>query len=181
LTGGDRVRARRLYENSYEFDPCFKLWLATNHKPNIKGTDPAIWSRLKLVPFDVSFEGREDRSLKADLLKELPGILAWAVKGCGYWQAAGLEFPESVKQATREYRSESDQVGRFLEETCVFGTYLTARARSLYGAYRQWAEETGETVLSEKAFAMRLKQRGLQSDHERTGALYKGVGLRSER
>jgi putative DNA primase/helicase len=79
LTGGDRVRARQLYENSYEFDPSWKIWLATNPKPVIRGTDPAIWSRIKLVPFDVSFEGREDRTLKTSLQDELPGILNWAI------------------------------------------------------------------------------------------------------
>src|ERR1035438_4193529 len=86
LTGGDLVRARRLYENSYEFDPTWKIWLATNYKPVVRGTDPAIWSRIRLLPFDVSFEGREDKTLKTALLAELPGIVNWAVEGCLRWQ-----------------------------------------------------------------------------------------------
>ena len=144
LTGGDRVRARRLYENSYEFDPTHKVWLATNHKPVIRGTDPAIWSRLKLVPFEVSFEGREDKTLKQALLCELPGILAWALEGCRLWQKEGLSFPESVVNATSEYRRDSDQVRRFIEECCTVGQFAQVKARTLYGAYRKWAEQTGE-------------------------------------
>lgn len=178
LTGGDRVRARRLHENSYEFDPTFKLWLATNHKPTIRGTDPAIWSRIKLIPFDVSFEGREDRTLKDDLLKELPGILTWAVQGCIHWQAAGLAFPESVRQATAEYRTESDQVGRFIEECCILGLFATAKGRKLYTEYQEWAKVTGEHVLTETAFGRRLTERGLEKVREKDGQTYKGIGLK---
>jgi putative DNA primase/helicase len=107
LTGGDRVRVRKLHENSSEFDPTWKIWLASNHKPTIKGQDSAIWSRIRLVPFDASFEGREDRTLKTALLGELPGVLAWAVEGCLRWQAEGLPSPNSVLKATGEYRSEA--------------------------------------------------------------------------
>jgi putative DNA primase/helicase len=131
LTGGDRVRARRLYENSYEFDPTHKIWLATNHKPVIRGTDSAIWSRLKLIPFEVSFEGREDKTLKQALLRELPGILAWALEGCRLWQKEGLSFPESVINATGEYRRDSDHVGRFIEECCAVGQFAQGSYRSV--------------------------------------------------
>src|ERR1039458_5355848 len=112
LTGGDLVRARRIYENSFEFQPTHKIWLASNHKPAVRGTDAAIWSRIKLIPFAVSFEGREDRGLKDALREELPGILAWSVQGCVLWQKDGLQFPETVTKATEEYRAENDQVGR---------------------------------------------------------------------
>ena len=136
LTGGDRVRARKLYENSTEFDPTFKIWLATNYKPEVRGTDAAIWSRIKTVPFDVSFEGREDKSLKKELLREAPGIMAWAVRGCMRWQKTGLGFPRSVVEATQEYRADSDQVGRFVAERCVKSPNGRARAAALYEAYR---------------------------------------------
>lgn len=179
LTGGDRVRARRLYENSYEFDPTHKIWLATNHKPTVRGTDPAIWSRLKLIPFEVSFEGREDKALKQALHAELPGILAWAVQGCLSWQREGLDFPESVVSATAEYRRESDQVGRFTEECCVVGESLTARARQLYACYKGWAESVGEEVLTETAFGVRFGDR-FGKKHFVAGTSYVGVGLKDE-
>jgi putative DNA primase/helicase len=102
LPGGDRVRARRLWKNSSEFDPTHKLWLATNYTPGIGGNAPAIWSRMKLIPFTVSFEGREDKKLKELLLTELPGILAWAVRRCLEWQKQGLRMPPAVHEATEE-------------------------------------------------------------------------------
>jgi putative DNA primase/helicase len=179
LTGGDRVRARRLYENSYEFDPTHKVWLATNHKPAIRGTDPAIWSRLKLVPFEVSFEGREDKTLKQALLRELPGILAWAVEGCRLWQKEGLSFPESVVNATSEYRRDSDQVRRFTEECCTVGQFAQVKARTLYGAYRKWAEQTGEEILSETAFGIRISER-FRKEHKESGTFYAGISLKHD-
>ncbi len=179
LTGGDRVRARRLYENSYEFDPTHKTWLATNHKPEVRGADPAIWSRIKLVPFEVSFDGREDKTLKQTLLNELPGILTWAVEGCLEWQKQGLNFPSSIIEATGDYRHESDQVARFVEDCCVVGDSVQVKARRLYKAYREWVEEMGEKTLSETAFGRRITQR-FQKDHKETGTVYMGVGLRVE-
>jgi len=162
LTGGDRVRARALYENSSEFDPAFKIWLATNHKPVIRGTDPAIWSRIKLIPFEVSFEGREDKCLKEELKQELPGILAWAVRGCLRWQKDGLRFPESVRNATTEYRNESDQVGRFLDEQCNLDAALNAKTKAskLYLEYQSWCDRNGEEKLTATAFGRQLTERG---------------------
>jgi len=180
LTGGDLVRARNLYERSVEWLPTHKIWLAVNHKPVIRGTDPGIWSRIKLIPFDVSFEGREDRTLKQALLEEMAGILAWAVQGCLRWLEEGLEFPESVQQATAEYRRESDQVGRFIDESCLVGEFASIKARGLYEAYRKWAECTGERILTETAFGRRLRERGFAKEHGRAGRLYRGIGLRAD-
>ena len=89
LTGGDRVSARFLYGELFTFTPVLKLWLASNHKPEIQGTEQAIWRRVQLVPFDVDFRGKEDPMLKEKLLAELPGILAWSVRGCMAWLADG--------------------------------------------------------------------------------------------
>ncbi|MBZ5727448.1 MAG: bifunctional DNA primase/polymerase [Acidobacteriia bacterium] len=180
LTGGDRIRARRLYENSSEFDPTFKLWLATNHKPKVSGTDPAIWSRIKLVPFDVSFEGHENKSLKQALLEELPGILAWAVRGCLRWQKDGLKFPASVVEATTEYRSESDEVGRFLSECCILSKDSKARMKSsrLYELYKVWCEQNGEEPLTATAFGRRLTERGMSKQNTMKGVMCEGLSLR---
>jgi putative DNA primase/helicase len=178
ITGGDRVRARRYYENSSEFDPTHKVWLATNHKPVIPANDPAMSSRLKMVPFAaVSFEDREDKTLKQSLHAELPGILVWAVEGCLQWQHEGLGIPESVLRATSQYRQESDQVARFVEECCTLGKSLQARARAVYNCYRKWVKATGEEILTEKSFGTRLGERFLK-EHKQTGTFYKGIGLR---
>jgi putative DNA primase/helicase len=180
LTGGDRIRARNLYERSVEWLPTHKIWLAVNHKPIIRGTDDAIWSRIKLVPFDVSFAGREDRQLKSKLEEELEGILTWAVEGCRQWLASGLQCPATVHQATQQYRVESDQIGRFIEECCVTTDGGRVRARPLYQAYRAWCEQTGEHPITETAFAMRLAERGLRKARTSRHTFYVGIQLREE-
>ena len=180
LTGGDKVRARRLYENSWEFTPTHKIWLATNHKPRVRGNDSAIWSRIKLVPFDVTFEGIEDRNLKGTLTNELEGILAWCATGCLAYLANGLAFPDSVTAATAEYRHESDALGRFIEERCVTGEYATGRAKNLFAAFKSWADETGEQIVTATAFGRRLTQRGFLKDKDERGICYSGIGLRHE-
>jgi putative DNA primase/helicase len=180
LTGGDLVRARNLYERSTEWQPTHHLWLAVNHKPVIRGTDSGIWSRIRLVAFAVSFDGREDRTLKVRLLEELPGILAWAVEGCLRWQESGLGTCESVQAATSEYRAESDQFARFIEEVCVVGEYFSVKAKSLYTAYRTWPEQAGESLVNETGFGRRLIERGFDRKHTEGGRVYHGIGLRAE-
>jgi len=182
LTGGDRVSARRLYENSFEFEPTHKIWLATNHKPRIRGADDGIWSRIKLIPFEVSFEGREDKGLKEELKNELPGILAWAVRGCSRWQEIGLRFPESVRNATAEYRSESDQVGLFLAAECDLDAPPTSRVRAsaLFSAYKAWCDRNGEEKMTGTAFGLRLTERRLPKKSTSKGVVYIGITLKSE-
>ena len=123
LTGGDVITARFLHKEFFTFRPTWKIWLATNHKPAIQGTDQGIWSRPKLVPFTVNFSGHEDRGLKAALLEptELSGILRWAVEGCRDYLREGISYPDEVLKATAEYQAESDLIGRFLEEQCEVG------------------------------------------------------------
>ncbi len=109
LTGSDTISARFLHQEFFEFVPAFKLWIAGNHKPVIRGTDLGIWRRIRLVPFTVTIPADEiDPYLPNKLRAELPGILAWAVQGCLLWQKGGLRPPAKVEQATAAYRSESD-------------------------------------------------------------------------
>ena len=180
LTGGDRLRARRLHENSSEFDPTHKIFLGVNHKPVVKGTDGAIWSRIKLIPFEVSFEGREDKNLKSALLDELPGILTWAVEGCLRWQEEGLDVPDTVTTATQGYRLESDQVGRFVSECCLVGDFASAKARPLYLAYKKWTEEAGEAATTEVAFSTAMTDRNYKKEHTKSGNMYRGICIKTE-
>ncbi len=105
ISGGDKLRARRLYEHAQEFQPSHKLWLAMNCLPKISYSDKAAWSRLHVIPFNACFEGRTNRDLKADMLSELSGILAWALDGCAQWQQRGLAPPACVRAATRFWRT----------------------------------------------------------------------------
>ena len=143
LTGGDRITARKLYGNEFEFSPEFKLWMGTNHKPIIRGTDLGIWRRIMLVPFTVQIpDHKVDKHLKYKLRKELPGILKWAVDGCLLWQKEGLDLPDIVKEATSEYQFEMDVISSFLDACCV--PVGEIQASELYRAYRAWAQENGE-------------------------------------
>src|SRR5262249_29436106 len=111
LTGEDKLSARFMRGEFFDFYPTHKLWLISNHKPTIKGTDFAIWRRIKLIPFEVTFPPeKQDHGLQEKLRQELPGILAWAVSGCIEWQMNGLQEPEEVKGATDDYRVEMDTV-----------------------------------------------------------------------
>ncbi len=179
LTGGDTITARFLYGEFFEFKPQFKLFLAANHKPRIKGTDHAIWRRIRLIPFNVTIpEAEQDKRLPGKLLAEGPGILNWMIEGCLAWRREGLGVPEEVRDATATYRDEEDPLSGFLDDRCVTGKTLTAAARDLYAAYIRWAEENGEKALSQKSFGGRLTERGF--DQYRTGSKRMWMGIRLE-
>jgi putative DNA primase/helicase len=178
VTGGDRISARFLYTEFFDFEPAFKLWLGTNHKPVIKGGDEGIWRRVRLVPFEQRFEGEHcDPDLRVKLDAELPGILAWAVRGCLEWQQRGLKPPASVTDATAAYRSEMDTFAGFLDERCDIESNANVGSSELYTAYRSWAEGVGEKPLSQKWLSIRLAERGFKNVRQ-TGGRKRWVGLR---
>lgn len=163
LTGGDVVRARRMRQDFFEFRPTHKLWMAANHKPNVRGTDHAIWRRIRLIPFAAALApGQKDERLLDKLLGELPGIMAWALDGCIAWQRDGLRPPSVVIEATREYRTEQDHVGRFIDDVCLLDADQCVAARDLRRAYEAWCEENGERPWSAKAMAPQLVERGCE-------------------
>jgi putative DNA primase/helicase len=178
LTGEDTVAARFLFHEHFTFKPQFKIWLITNHKPEIRGADGAIWRRVRLIPFNQQFEGtKKDPELRRKLEGELPGILTWAVRGCLSWQQAGLVTAPRVEQATREYRQESDQVGRFLKERCTKGPRLATPAQKLYEAYLDWCKTKPEKSEVQNLFARKLSEHGVAKKRGRRGIVYQGVGL----
>jgi P4 family phage/plasmid primase-like protien len=181
LTGGDRIKARRMRENFYEFDPVHKLFLAANHKPEIRGTDEGIWSRIMLVPFTVFIPPAERiRNLKNLLVKEEgPGILAWAVRGCLEWQERGLNPPATVADATREYRSAQDVLAGFLAEHCVVNPAHKVKATPLYARYKAWAELAGEFVMPQRKFGVAMTERGFTRDKDSV-IVYRGLDLRHD-
>ncbi len=167
LTGGDRLAARFLYQEFAEFEAACTLMLATNHEPEISGTDEGIWRRVRLVRFGVTLaEGERDRHLRESLRAELPGILSWCVRGCLAWQAEGLAPPPAVQVDTAAYREGQDVLGAFLSERCETGPGLlpspglSAGASALYGAYASWARQSGESPLSLTRFGRQLTARG---------------------
>jgi P4 family phage/plasmid primase-like protien len=180
LTGADRISARFLYQEHFEFDPTFKLWIAANHKPAVAGVDEGIWRRIKLIPFDAFIPEKErDPDLMSKLRDELPGILAWAVRGCLAWQAEGLGEPSEVRDATSEYRAENDHVGAFLVACCAERQDGSVSAKRLFEAYCRWCSTIGEEPLLQREFGRRLTQRNIK--REKVGTyFYTGLELRPD-
>ena len=178
MTGGDRITARFLHGEFFEFVPKFKLFLATNHKPNIRGTDNGIWRRIRLIPFEVAIAKEEqDPRLMDKLRAETAGILAWAVKGCLLWQQQGLQPPEEVNAATIEYREDLDWLQAFISERCVEGKDKKVGATELYQAYKHWASERGEREYNQRVLGGRLKDKGYQSKRSGPTGTTEWLGL----
>ena len=179
LTGQDTVTARFMKAEWFDFKPTHKLHLSTNHKPEIRGTDVAMWRRIRLVPWTVTIPPAEqDKHLLEKLRSELPGILAWIVRGCVEWRRGGLNAPEEVRKATSAYRAEMDVLAAFLEDCCILRPGTSALATPLYITYKEWCESNGEHIEKQRRFGMRLTERGLQ--RAKVGGVYKwhGIGLR---
>jgi putative DNA primase/helicase len=163
LTGGDPITSRFLFREYFEQTPSFKLFIAVNYKPEIRGMDHGIWRRIRLIPFDVVLSDEEiDRDLPSKLEAELPGILAWAVQGCLDWQKHGLVMPNEVRSATLEYKEESDILSKFLEDRCELGRNEKISIKNLYDAFKNWCDENADDLLSKKTFGHFLKQRGFK-------------------
>jgi putative DNA primase/helicase len=161
LTGGDKIAARHLYGEWFEFDPTFKLFLSVNHKPVIKGSDHGIWRRIRLIPFNVTFPpDQRDPNLSTKLEAELPGILRWAVEGCILWQKEGLAPPHAVKAATEDYRSQMDTIGEFIDECCVVDPGAKTLFGELFNAYGLWLSQNGVDFANQKELAEGLEERG---------------------
>ena len=178
MTGGDKLTARFLHKEYFEFEPTFKLWLAVNHKPRIQGTDHAVWRRIRLVPFTVTIpETERDPDLGEKLKQDLPGILAWAVQGCSLWKSEGIKPPEAVKAATTEYREESDTIVSFIEECCETGSKCEVTKADLYEGYVEWCKKCGERAVSKREFGIRLVEKGYSDDRTKKGRYWKGLEL----
>lgn len=180
LTGGDKIVARHQYGKEFEFNPKFKLWMATNHKPLIRGTDDGIWRRIILIPFKVQIPlEKVDKKLESKLKRELPGILNWAVQGAIDWQTEGLNPPESVKKAATDYRNEMDVIECFIHDECEVGEDYEVQAGQLFQKYREWAIENNEYNMSKNKFGMEMKKK-FEKKRKKFGNVYVGVRLRSD-
>lgn len=180
LTGMGRLVGRRLYSNSFEFDPEFKLFLDANYKPTIRGTDNAVWNRIRLIPFTVSIpKSQQDKELGKKLREELPGILAWAVQGCLKWRRDGLGSPTAVEQAGEAYRNEMDLVQEFVDECCEKDAEAKAASNHLYEAFSQWCKQRKEEPMAPNAFGSRLEEKGYKAGRNATSRLREGLRLKS--
>jgi len=163
LVSDDAIVARRMRENFWEFQPTHKLWVAGNHKPEVRGTDDGVWRRIRLVPWTVVVPPeRRDRSLLSRLFAELPGILAWAVRGCLEWQKVGLGEPVEVLEATAAYRVESDPLAAWIDACCVLDAEGLTPRKFLRRSYEEWCKDEGiKYPVSPRKFAECLKRKGV--------------------
>jgi P4 family phage/plasmid primase-like protien len=180
LTGGDPIVARYMRQDFFEFQPQFKLLIAGNHKPSLRGVDEAIRRRFHLIPFTVTIPLAERDINFTDKLKpEWPGILQWAVEGCLDWQRIGLQPPKAVLDATEAYLQDQDTLGRWIDERCNLDPQYAALSGELYHSWKSWAENRGEFIGSRKNFSQALDERGLTRKHQRTGTIFFGIALKN--
>lgn len=178
LTGDDTVTARKLYSEEFEFKPEFKLWMATNHKPIIRGTDTGIWRRIHMIPFDVQIpEDKVDKNLTHKLKAEMTGIFKWCIDGCLMWQREGLQMPVAVLKSVREYRREMDVISAFIEDKCTLEG--TVQASTLYAAYVSWADSNNEYCMSNTKFSTELAKR-FEKVRGKNYNFFNGISLSKE-
>lgn len=180
LTGGSKVTCRFLYGDEFEYTPEFKIWVATNHKPVIRGTDVGIWRRIKLIPFEVNIpKDKVDKNLKYKLRKEFPQILAWAVAGCMKWQQEGLAEPLCVLDATKDYKQEMDLIAGFVEQCIMIDYDCNDRfiASDLFKVYSKWAKQNNEYEMSSKKFFMEVSKKLPEKGRDRHGIFYSKIRL----
>jgi putative DNA primase/helicase len=169
LTGGDRIMARFMRQDFFEYIPQFKLAIAGNHKPGLRSVDEAIRRRFHLIPFNVKIPAEQrDTQLGEKLREEWGGILQWAIDGCVDWQERGLAPPEAVVDATKAYLENEDSFGRWLEETCFVGPNMEDTTAHLWESWSIWAEKSRVRVGNKTEFSDQLQGHGFEP--KRVGA-----------
>jgi putative DNA primase/helicase len=184
MASGDMITARGLHQSDIEFYPNFLLQMATNAKPDIRGADEGIWRRVKLIPWTRYFAPHEqDHQLMDTLLSESEGILTWAVRGAVEWYASGLQEPERVRNATRDYREAADILGGFIDAVEHGGWLVPEDNKKVpsawtYSLYKKWAltqSYTERDMLSQKAFKAALEERGFNAKRTTDGVVFLGL------
>lgn len=180
LTGGDEIKARRMRQDFVKFRPSHTAALVTNHLPKVS-TDPALWARLRVVPFDVVIPPEQrDPHLGEQLQLELDAILTWCIAGwVDYQQCGGLAEPAAVLAATDAYHTSSDAVARFITEACIVNPHMRVTVADLWARWCRWCSEDGADEGTQKAFGMDLDNRGFPV--KKSGARWRiGIGLLAE-
>jgi len=163
LTGGDKMTARYLFKEFFDFEPELKLWMATNHKPKVSGDDSAIWRRIHLIPFNVVIPAEEqDGDLPKKLREEMPGILNWAIQGAVEWSKSGLMPPSEVVDAIQGYKSEMDMFSTFCADIIIKQPGVKTTKVDVYHAYQHWRFNEGGEELSKQQLTGKMKRHGYE-------------------
>jgi putative DNA primase/helicase len=188
LVGGDTLCGREPFgRKEINFQPTHTLFLLTNHKPKADPNDYALWQRIHLIPFELSFiddpqkqnERKRDPYLSEKLETEAPGILAWLIRGCQAWQHEGLNPPGIVLSATNKYQESEDIIGHFMSDLCVLSGDKQVGAGALYKEYQKWCEGNGHKPISGTRFGEYMGKK-FEGEKKMTGKIYYGIGLLSD-
>lgn len=179
VTGGDPLTTRFQYGADFEYTPYFTMWIPTNYRPIIRGTDDGIWRRIRIIPFNVQIpDDKKDKTLTEKLLKEMPMIFGWVLDGLRMYRMEGLKSPKAVLTCVEDYRREMDVVSAFLSECCVLESTKYENAAFLYNTYCRWAEMSSERIIGRRTFAQELmKKDGIERTHSMNGSIYRGVSV----
>ena len=183
ITGEDELTARFLYGEYFSFKPTFKIYMATNHKPRIKGADNGIWRRIKLIPFTVTIPPEQrDKQLTEKLLAENSGILNWLLQGYTLWKKEGLIEPDVIKEANEEYRYDMDSIQAFINEVLNIDASQKWRlpTKDLYDVYLRWCGKNNEKALSQKGLAVRMQEKGYKRGVSNSVRFWLGLGIKPE-
>ena len=176
VTGGDAITCRFLFGEFFTYKPTFKIWMAVNHKPLIKGTDRGIWRRIRLIPFLQNFEGKADRELVSKLKTELPGILNWALIGLREWKQYGLGTAKAIELASDEYRNESDLLQQWVDEFVTLDSNEKTGCADAYNSFKEWSKSRGYPVFSMNSFSRGMTEKGFKG--KSNGKRREYVGLK---
>lgn len=181
LTGGDEIKARRMRQDFVSFIPSHTPLLVTNHLPKVSGDDPALWRRMRVVPFDVVIpKDQRDPHLPERLQLEADAVLTWAIDGYAAYEERGLDEPESVQVATDKYQLESDAIARFIAECCIPNPHMWTTTAEAFGQWQTWAALDGADALSQKAFGQALDRQGYPTSKSNGKKVRRGIGLAAD-
>lgn len=165
LASRDRIAARYLYGEFFEFDPSATVWIRGNHKPIVTDDSDGLWRRLVLIPFTQTIpEDERDPYLTDKLMNEADGIFMWALEGCISYQQQGLKPSVTMRRASAEYRKETDILGEWLETCCTIDPGAKAEQASAFDNYRRFCLANGLHPMSKKIFTRKLDERGFKGN-----------------
>jgi putative DNA primase/helicase len=181
LTGGDKVSARFMHGDFFEYTPAFKLVIAGNHRPSLRTVDEAMRRRFRLLPFTTTIpEAERDPRLIEHLRVEWPGILRWAIDGCLEWQRSGLSAPEAVQEASLDYMQAEDVLQQWIEERCEVSPGAWSASSDLFASWQKYAESCGEFAGNQKRFAERMTSHGFKLHRTMSARGFTGIRLRHD-
>jgi len=182
LTGGDKISARFMRQDLFEFNPQFTLIIAGNTKPEITNVDDAMRRRMHLIPFETK-PVRKDMDLPDKLKEEYPAILAWVIEGAKSWLEQGLNPPQAVIQATDEYLAGEDALARWISERCVAGADNEMTTNEAFNDFRDWCKDNNEGKgkdWSQRKFNGEMTTHGYEPARDRatrTKRVFRGLEL----